>query len=133
MMIICDTQALVFWMDKPEKLGQTANIYLEKGIINKTLACSDISLWEIGMIFSKKRLTLPEGSTIEQYLNTMIKALRLTVLPITPTIAQLAQSPEFIHGDPADRIIAATAIAHNATLITADGKLQQIPTLKWIW
>jgi PIN domain nuclease of toxin-antitoxin system len=133
MMIICDTQALVFWMDKPEKLSQTANTYLEKGIINKTLACSDISLWEIGMIFSKNRLTLPAGVTIEQYLNTMIKALRLTVLPISPKIAELAQSPEFNHGDPADRIIAATAITHNATLLTADGKLQQIKSLKWVW
>jgi PIN domain nuclease of toxin-antitoxin system len=120
-------------MDKPEKLGQTANIYLEKGIINNTLACSDISLWEIGMIFSKKRLTLPEGSTIEQYLNTMIKALRLTVLPISPKIAELAQSAEFSHCDPADRIIAATAIAHNAALITADAKLQKIARLNCIW
>lgn len=132
-MIICDTQALIFWMDKPEKLSQTANAYLEKGIINRTLACADISLWEIGMIFSKNRLTLPAGITIEQYLNTMIKALRLTVLPISPKIAELAQSAEFNHGDPADRIIAATAIAHNATLITADGKLQQIKSLNWVW
>jgi PIN domain nuclease of toxin-antitoxin system len=132
-MIICDTQALVFWMDNPEKLSKTAASYFEQGLENKTLACADISLWEIGMIFSKKRLTLPEGVNIKQYIDTMIKALKLTVLPITPTIAELAQSPEFNHGDPADRIIAATAIAHNATLITADGKLQQIKTLNWVW
>jgi PIN domain nuclease of toxin-antitoxin system len=133
MMIICDTQALVFWMDNPEKLSKTAAFYFEQGLDNKTLACADISLWEIGMIVSKKRLTLPEEVTIEHYLKTMIKALHLTVLPITPTIAQLAQSPEFNHGDPADRIIAATSIAHNGTLITADGKLQQIESLKWVW
>jgi PIN domain nuclease of toxin-antitoxin system len=63
----------------------------------------------------------------------MVKALKLTVLPITPTIAELAQSPEFNHGDPADKIIAATAIAHNATLITADDKLHEIKSLNWVW
>jgi PIN domain nuclease of toxin-antitoxin system len=133
MMIICDTQALVYWMDRPEKLTTTATSYFEQGITNQTLACADISLWEIGMIFSKKRMTLPVGINIKQYIDTMVKALKLTVLPITPTIAELAQSPEFNHGDPADRIIAATAIAHHATLITADGKLQQISKLNWVW
>lgn len=133
MMIICDTQALVYWMDRPEKLTKTATSYFEQGITNQTLACADISLWEIGMIFNKKRLMLPVGVSIKEYLDTMIKALKLTVLPITPTIADLAQSPEFNHGDPADRIIAATAIAYHATLITADGKLQQISKLNWVW
>jgi PIN domain nuclease of toxin-antitoxin system len=133
MMIICDTQALVYWMDRPEKLTKTATSYFERGITNQTLACADISLWEIGMIFNKKRLMLPVGVSIKEYLDTMIKALKLTVLPITPTIADLAQSPEFNHGDPADRIIAATAIAYHATLITADGKLQQISKLNWVW
>jgi PIN domain nuclease of toxin-antitoxin system len=46
-------------------------------------------------------------------------------LPLTGEIAILAGGLESLHGDPADRIIAATAIAHDATLMTADEKLLQ--------
>ena len=34
------------------------------------------------------------------------------------------------HRDPADRFLAATAIAHDLVLVTADRKLLGIPTLK---
>jgi PIN domain nuclease of toxin-antitoxin system len=47
-------------------------------------------------------------------------------LPVTGDIAILAAELAGLNGDPADRIIAATAIAHDATLITADSNL-----LKW--
>jgi PIN domain nuclease of toxin-antitoxin system len=46
-------------------------------------------------------------------------------LPITGDIAILAAGLD-LHGDPADRFIVATAIAHEATLITADRTL-----LRW--
>ena len=47
-------------------------------------------------------------------------------LPLTGDIAILAAELDGLNGDPADRIIAATAIAHDATLVTADEKL-----LRW--
>lgn len=133
MKIICDTHALIYYADGADRLSTTAKAWIEKGKQNKQLACSDMSLWEIGMLLNKGRLNQYYGSGIEDYISDIIDALHLTVLPITPRIAELAQSSEFMHGDPADRIIAATAISHNATLITADGKLQQIKSLKWAW
>jgi PIN domain nuclease of toxin-antitoxin system len=59
--------------------------------------------------------------------------MAMTVLPITAEIAELSQSAVFSHGDPADRLIAATALAHRAALITADEKLRVIPNLRCIW
>jgi PIN domain nuclease of toxin-antitoxin system len=47
-------------------------------------------------------------------------------LPLTGEIAIAAAELEGLHADPADRFIAATAIAHNATLMTADDRL-----LRW--
>jgi PIN domain nuclease of toxin-antitoxin system len=43
--------------------------------------------------------------------------------PLTGDIAILAGNLEGLHGDPADRFIVATAIARDATLITADQRL----------
>jgi PIN domain nuclease of toxin-antitoxin system len=48
-----------------------------------------------------------------------------TELPLTGEIAILAGELEGLHGDPADRFIIATAIAHDATLVTADNRLLQ--------
>jgi PIN domain nuclease of toxin-antitoxin system len=47
-------------------------------------------------------------------------------LALTGDIALLAVELKNLHGDPADRFIAATAIAHDATLMTADAQL-----LRW--
>jgi len=67
------------------------------------------------------------------YIQDILLALDVTVLPITADIAELSQSALFIHGDPADRLIAATALIHRAALITADEKLRAIPNLHCIW
>ena len=47
-------------------------------------------------------------------------------LPLTGDIAILAGELDALHGDPADRMIVTMAIAHDATLMTADENL-----LKW--
>ncbi len=59
--------------------------------------------------------------------------MNLKVLPITPEIAALAQDPRFTHGDPADRLIAATALAHEAARISADSRLAPVPGLRCIY
>ena len=41
--------------------------------------------------------------------------------------------PEFTHGDPADRIIAATALKYKAPLLTIDTVLQSIKGITTIW
>ena len=68
------------------------------------------------MLVAKKRLD--PGADLTQFLHDMIQARALRVLPITPEIAALSQSRQFSHGDPADRIISATALYHHARLIS---------------
>ena len=131
MLTICDTHVLIFWQDDPQRLSRKVRVALTTGIKKKTLACSDISFWEIAMLIHSGRLRNDISGT--QYMNDLILVLSLTVLPITPEIASLSQRDCFIHKDPADRLIAATAIHHNAPLISADNKLQSIESLTVIW
>lgn len=56
----------------------------------------------------------------------IVTSLELQILSITPAIAALAESGIIPQGDPGDRLIAATAIAHQAPLITADKKLHSM-------
>jgi prevent-host-death family protein len=69
----------------------------------------------------------------EAYLRDLVIGLELEVLTITPEIAVIAQSDIFTRKDPADRLIAATAIYHHAGLISADHQLRSIPKLRAIW
>lgn len=131
MLTICDTHVLIFWQNNPKKLSKPAKKALAKALASKTLACCDISLWEIAMLVKSNKLR--SDINAKQYMQDIILTMSLTVLPITAKIAELSQQDIFIHKDPADRLIAATAIAHKCPLITADSKLQNVEGLKAIW
>lgn len=131
MLTICDTHVLIFWQDDPKRLSKKAKQALEKALVSQSLACSDISFWEISMLFKAGRLR-NDVSTV-QYMNDIILTMSLTVLPITPEIATLSQQELFIYKDPADRLIASTAIINKIPLISADSKLQNIESLEIVW
>jgi PIN domain nuclease of toxin-antitoxin system len=133
MLTICDTHVLLFWADQRDRLTQPAFEALEKGLAEGKLGCVSISFWEIAMLFRKKRLSLPAQHSPVSYMEDIIESLGLSILPITPSIVALAESGIVAHGDPGDRLIAATAIAHQAALITADKELRSTPGLRWIW
>ncbi len=133
MLTICDTHVLLFWADRRDRLTQSASEALQKGLEEGKLACAAISLWEIAVLFRKNRLTLPAQHSLLSYMEDILDSLGLAILPLTPSIAALAESGIVTHGDPADRLIAATAIAHQAALITADEKLRTTPGLRCIW
>lgn len=130
---ICDTSALLFWADRKEGLTVRAREAMEQGQAEGSLACSDMSFCEIAMLFRKGRLALPPHHSWASYMQDIVESLRLTVLPITPDIAALAESGIVPHGDPGDRIIAATAIHFRIPLITADQKLLELPKPETIW
>ncbi len=131
-MILLDTCVIIFDALAPEQLTPRASAALDKGRVKGYLACSDISLWEIAMLMKKERIK--PAMSPRDFLADVIAANRLQVLPITPEIAWLANfHPEFTHGDPADRIIAATALQIKAPLLTADLELRKIKGITTIW
>ena len=130
-MVVLDTNALIFDALEPKRLTPRALRAIEAASDNGEIACSDISLWEIAMLVAKKRLD--PGTELTQFLHDMIQARAVRVLPITPEIAALAQSRQFSHGDPADRIISATALYHHARLVSADARLRKLEVLDVVW
>ncbi|MEB3235505.1 MAG: type II toxin-antitoxin system VapC family toxin [Cyanobacteriota bacterium] len=133
MRTICDTHILLFWAHEPERLSSPARQALEVGRSKGELAIADISLWELALLHERGRLVLPREVSAGFYMRQLLAALRLQVLPITPEIAELSRSTLFNHGDPADRLIGATALQLGAPLITADAKLRAMPELNALW
>ncbi|OGA33012.1 MAG: hypothetical protein A3F75_13560 [Betaproteobacteria bacterium RIFCSPLOWO2_12_FULL_64_23] len=130
-MIVVDTHALVYDALAPARLSARARKAIELAAATRELACCDISLWEIAMLIARDRLD--PGIDARQFLEDLIAARRLQVLPITPAIAVLSQSDAFSHGDPADRLIAATALMHRAPLVTSDSRLRKIKEITTVW
>ena len=88
------------------------------------LYLSAISAWEASQKRSKGKLDL-EGS-VEEWVGLSTIAGRLQLIDLTVTVLIAANRlPGEIHGDPADRILAATAREHNLTLVTHDTPLLQ--------
>jgi PIN domain nuclease of toxin-antitoxin system len=128
-LVVIDTHVLIQDVLEPRRLSARARRALEGG--HGPLAASDISLWEIAMLISKERIHVAIDPV--QFIDDIVEARSIQMLPITPKIAVLAQSDDFEHGDPSDRIIAATAIVHGAQLVSADARLKRMPGLRLLW
>jgi PIN domain nuclease of toxin-antitoxin system len=120
--ILLDTHAAI-WFTTDSGLGKRSQAIADEALADDRLAISAVSFWEIAMLVAKRRLRSLDSAIElrEQILNSGVNEVSLT-----GDIAILAGNLEGLHGDPADRFILATAIAHDATLLTADATL-----LKW--
>jgi PIN domain nuclease of toxin-antitoxin system len=130
-LIVLDTHALIFDALSPRRLSARARKAIDGAFADREIACCDISLWEIAMLVKRKRLD-PVVSA-RQFIDDLIVARHVRVVPITAEIAVVAQSDSFAHGDPADRLIASTAIVHNAPLVTSDAWLRKVKEIETIW
>lgn len=87
-----------------------------------TAIVSAISQWEVSMLAMKGRLGLMPDE--ETWFSANLES-PVSVAPLTAEISMAScRLPDF-HGDPADRIIVATAIVLGIPLITADEKIIQ--------
>jgi PIN domain nuclease of toxin-antitoxin system len=120
--IVLDTHAAI-WLATDHGLGRQSQRIVDKALSEDRLAVSTISFWELAMLTAKGRLRSLKSASERR---AELIATGVRELPLTGDIAILAAELAGLNGDPADRIITATAIAHVATLVTADEKL-----LRW--
>jgi PIN domain nuclease of toxin-antitoxin system len=130
-MILLDTHVVIWLLMAPERLsGQAHDAILQTRIAGEKIGYSPVSLFEIAYAVRRKRLLL--NSSADEFI-AAIQA-RIELVPLTAGIAVgAAELPESFHGDPMDRIIAATAIAENCTLITCDDRIRRANVCKVLW
>ena len=131
-MVVADTHIIIWNALAPEKLTQNARKAFYHANESDGIIFCDISLWEIAMLMEKKRLV------IDIPFLEFIELVKLTVnyqfKSISPEIASLSSSlSSKINGDPADRLISATAIHLGIPLITADKNLRDFPDVNTIF
>lgn len=115
-MIILDTHIWLRWIIQ-EGVGLPLNI-LNAIQSEDRLAVSAISCFEVPYLLKRRRITLP--LPVEDWLRDALSPAGIESLPVSWNIAfRSAWLPEH-HRDPADRIIIATALAHDARLASLD-------------
>ena len=121
--LLLDTHALIWLMEGVPLLSRTARKLAEEAANDGLLRVLAISLWEIATLESKGRISFDRDC--QTWINEMLAAPGQHLVPLTPEIAvQSTRLPGAFHGDPADRILIATARVLNATLLTADAKIR---------
>ena len=118
-MIVLDTHALL-WFDRgDQRLGRNAHRTISDGLSQGEIAVSAISVWEVGMLIDKGRIDLRLG--LARWRETLYHQ-GLIELAVSGDIAERDATLQNIHGDPADRIIVATALEDHI-LVTADRRI----------
>lgn len=132
-MIVLDTHALIWWVSDPARVPAKARRLLDAAVnAGEQIAVSSISIWEVAMLVDRGRLTLTLA--LDVWIRQVESLSFLSFHSVDNRIAARAvRLDDFPHRDPADRIIAATALELGATLVTADARLRGYAPVKTVW
>jgi PIN domain nuclease of toxin-antitoxin system len=118
--VLLDTHALVWLLQGNERLGsQSRSLVASAAKESAGVLVAAISVWEVSMLVAKGRLALDRD--VAEWIAAALALPGLRLAPLEPQIAiDATRLPGDLHGDPADRLIVATARHHGATLVTDD-------------
>lgn len=120
--LLLDTHTLLWMVEKHPRLGAGAAGAMNRAGREDRLSISAITLWEIGLLASKKRIDLHRD--VMEWVHEVLALPGLSLVQLLPEIAVTSTRLPFeMHPDPADRILVATARRFGATLVTADRAL----------
>ena len=119
--LLLDTCALI-WTFSGVELDADVQAAIAESAESGTLHLSPISAWEIGMLVAKERLAL--SIPVQDWIDRAFSNPGVRTAPTSPAVFAAASFlPGSLHGDPADRILIATARANGLTLVTRDGRI----------
>jgi len=121
-LLLLDTHVLIWLVEGTPLLGKQAKEAILFASREGRVVVSAITPWEMGVLVSKKRLTL--NREVLEWVQAALKLPGVQFAELSPEVSVAStRLPWEIHADPADRILVATARHLGATLVTADQKL----------
>ena len=126
MRLLLDTHIWLWSLCEPHRLSSEVQKVLAD--TNNEVFLSAVSLWEMAIQVEKKRIRMKEGLAA-----WFLRTSQELVLQEVPLTWKAVLELPFVlpsHKDPADRLLVATAIAHDMVLVTADEQLIDVPGLR---
>jgi len=120
---LLDTHIWIWALEgNTRELNMAAQDAIGEGGATGRVLVSPISCWEVGMLEAKGRIRFTVQ--VSEWMRRALQAPGVTLAPLTPEIAlDSSRLPGTVHGDPADRILIATARRTGALLVTRDHQI----------
>lgn len=122
MRLLLDTHVLIWLTEGDRALPRASCELLDSAAVEVGLAISSISFWEVAMLERRSRITL--GLPVPLWRKRVLAMQGIVEAPVTGDEAiESVLLPGDLHGDPADRMLVATARLHGWCLVTRDERL----------
>ncbi|MCL4863618.1 MAG: type II toxin-antitoxin system VapC family toxin [Caldilineaceae bacterium] len=118
MNLLLDTHVFLWAIDDDPRLSNAARAAIIDG--NNVVFVSAATAWEISIKKAIGKLTIPQGSYLDE-----LRLHRFTPLNITTEHALAVADLPPHHKDPFDRLLIAQAQIEKLTLVTADVRIKQ--------
>ena len=119
--LLIDTHIWLWLMEGVDELSTDNVARLDRAAQSASLFISAISPWEVATLATKGRIALPVP--LSEWMRKAVRQPGLQLLPLSPEVSvESAQLVNF-HGDPADRILVATARLEDLRLATRDARI----------
>lgn len=128
-MILLDTCALLALASPSFPFSDDARALLEQTSVD--LLVSAITAFEIGQKHAGKKIQLPLLPV--QWYRALLDRFQIREVDVSASTAFLASSLPAIHRDPFDRILIATALERNLTILTCDRVIPTYPGIQTLW
>lgn len=123
MNILLDTCAFIWLCSEPARLSAAARETLDNG--ENDLLVSDVSVLEITLKWTAGKLTLPSPPRL--WVEAQAQVWDVTRVALARDDMYRASELPSHHADPFDRLLIATALNHNAVLLTPDTVIHAYP------
>ena len=125
MKLLLDTHTLIWFSSNSEKIPQ--RILHELINPDNSLYISAVSLWEIVIKVGLGKLDISFDNLLAKLAN-----IEINILQIESTFLAKVMDLPYIHKDPFDRLIIATALVTDMTILTTDENIRKYD-VSWMW
>ena len=127
MKYLLDTHTAIWALGDKARLSRNAKAIIDD--VSNPLCVSMVNAWELAIKVSLGKLNFVGGAS---FFLTRMEHNGIEIMDIEKKHLEIVEKLPFIHGDPFDRLLIATALSEGLTIITADDNIQKYD-VPWIW
>jgi PIN domain nuclease of toxin-antitoxin system len=127
--IVLDTHAWLWWVSGDSSLSRKAETKIRAAT---RIAVSAVSCLEVAVAEARGRIVLDRPPLI--WMEQALALPRVELVPLTPAVAvRASRLGRDFPGDPADRVVVATALLESAVLVTRDARIREYQGVETAW